>query len=205
MWVNVAVWEVQTGEVEQLAVGDRVEWLGVRATFWDLEPSEADEGIHALPGRTPAGDESPYYRVVGTVDWIREPHSLVVRVGSISLLAEPRPVGLATTVEPDGLPPEALVPEVRLPEVGERVALVATLSSLLPYEPEAYGYPDVSRDWVVEGLRVEHRETVPSPAYPGGSEPGRVLRVVEIPRMLRWADAPRKGYATYLLDLVPDP
>jgi hypothetical protein len=205
VWVYVAVWEVQTGEVEQLAVGDRVEWLGVRATFWDLEPTEADEGVLELQGPTPSGDESPYYRVVGTVDWTCEPHSLVVRVGAFSVLAEPQAVGVAAKVQPNRRPLEALVPEVRLPDVGERVALVASLSSMLPYEPEAYGYPDVSRDWVVRGLRVEHREVVPSPAYPGGSEPGRVLRVVEIPRMLRWADAPRQGHASYLLDLVPDP
>jgi hypothetical protein len=138
--------------------------------------------------------------VVGTVDWTCEPHSLVVRVGSFSVLAEPRAVGLA---EDTGPPLEPLVPEVRLPEIGERVSLVASLSSMLNYESDAFGYPDVSRDWRVAGLKVEHRELVPSPAYPGGSEPGRILRVVPIPRMLRWADAPRQGHASYLLDLVP--
>jgi hypothetical protein len=95
------------------------------------------------------------------------------------------------------------MPEVRLPQVGERVALVTGLSSMLHYEPDAFGYPDVSRPWTVRGLKVEHREVVPSPAYPGGSEPGRILRVVDIPRMLRWADAPRRGHASYLLDLAP--
>lgn len=198
----VAVWEVQTGEVEQLAVGDAVEQLGVRATFWDLEPTAEDEGVLGLPGPTPSGEDSPFYRLVGTVVWTREPHSLVVRVKSFSVLAEPRAVGGAGRLPTSGPPLEALVPEVRLPEIGQRVSLVASLSSVLPYEPEAYGYPDVSRDWKVRGLRVEHRELVPS-THPGGSEPGRILRVVEIPRMLRWGDAPRSGHASYLLDLVP--
>ena len=201
VWVYVAAWEVQTGEVKQLAVGDRVERLGVRATFWDLEPTRADEGYVELPGPTPSGDLSPFYRLVGTVEWTCEPHSLVVRVGMFSVLAEPMPVGRADDAESEGLEP--LMPDVRLPQVGERVALVAGLSSMLHYEPDAFGYPDVSRPWTVRGLKVEHREVVPSPAYPGHSEPGRILRVVEIPRMLRWADAPRRGHASYLLDLAP--
>lgn len=205
MWVYVAVWEVQAGEVRQLAVGDRVERLGVRATFWDLEPTEADEGVWQQRGPTPSGEESPYYRLVGTVEWTREPHSLVVRVGSFSVVAEPRAVGATDYAGTTRHVLEPLMPEVRLPEVGQRVWLLATLSALLPYEPDAYGYPDVSRDWKVRGLQVEHREAVPSPAYPGGSEPGRILRVVPIPRMLRWADAPRQGHASYLLDLVPSP
>jgi hypothetical protein len=74
---------------------------------------------------------------------------------------------------------------------------------MLNYELDAYEYPDVSRDWTVAGLKVEHRELVPSTASPGGSEPGRIVRVVPIPRMLRWADAPRQVHASYLLDLVP--
>jgi hypothetical protein len=201
VWVYVAVWEVQTGEVKQLAVGDRVERLGVRATFWDLEPTTADEGYGELPGPTPSGDQSPFYRLVGTVEWTCEPYSLVVRVGTFRVLAEPMPVGRPDDAENQGLEP--LMPEVRLPQVGERVALVAGLSSMLHYEPDAFGYPDVSGPWTVRGLKVEHRELVPSPAYPGGSEPGRILRVVEIPRMLRWADAPRRGHASYLLDLAP--
>ena len=205
MWVYVAVWEVQTGEVEQLAVGDPVDRLGVRATFWDLEPTEEDDAILELRGPTPSGEQSPFYRLVGTVEWTCEPHSLVVRVGDFSVLAEPRAVGLAEDTDLDGKPLEPLMPDVRLPEVGERVALVARLSSMLHYESDAYGYPDVRRDWKVRGLKVEHRELVPSPAYPGGSEPGRILKVVAIPRMLRWADAPRRGHASYLLDLVPSP
>lgn len=204
VWVYVAVWEVQTGEIDQLAVGDAVERLGVRATFWDLQPTDEREGIVALPGATPSGERSPHYRVVGTVDWTREPHSLVLRVGTFSLLAEPRAVGLAEDTRPEGSPPlEPLEPAVRLPEVGQRAAVIASLSSMLNYETDAYGYPDVSRDWTVAGLKVEHRELVPSSAYPGGTEPGRIVRVVPIPRMLRWADAPRKGHARYLLDLVP--
>jgi hypothetical protein len=182
VWVYVPVWEVQTGEVEQLAVGDTVERLGVRATFWSLEPTDEREGFAARPGVAPSGERSPHYRLIGTVLWTCEPHSLVIRIGTFSLLAEPRAVGVAESAQPDGSPRELLMP---------------------PYEPDAYGYPDVSRDWTVAGLKVEHRELVPSPVYPGGSEPGRILRVVPIPRMLRWADAPREGHASYLLDLVP--
>jgi len=203
VWVYMPVWEVQTGEVEQLAVGDVVERLGVRATFWSLEPTTEAEGVVELPGPSPSGDGATHHRVVGTVRWVREPHSLVVVVGSFALLAEPQPVGAGIGGLGSWPSPEPAFPEVGLPALGERVALVATLGSMLSYEPDAYDYPDVERDWVVRGLRVEHRELVPSSAYPGGREPGRILRVTEIPRMLRWADAPRHGHSTYLVDLVP--
>jgi hypothetical protein len=206
--VYVAVWEVQTGEVQQLAVGDRLPRLGVRATFWDLQPTDEREGILELRSPTPSGERSPHYRLVGTVEWTCEPHSLVLRVGTFSVLAEPLAVGVGEDAEPVAAARaarELLTPDVRLPEVGQRVALVARFSSMLHYEPDAFGYPDISREWRVRGLKVEHRELVPSPAYPGGSEPGKITRVVAIPRMLRWADAPRQGHASYLLDLVPSP
>jgi hypothetical protein len=205
MWVYVAVWEVQTGEVEQLGVGDTLDGLGVRASFWTLERTDEDEGVTELPAPNPSGDDSPHYRVVGTVAWTREPHSLVVRVGSFQLVAEPTAVRPDDTIGASGPPLEPVFPEVGLPAVDDRVGLVATLSSMLDYEPDAFGYPDVSTRWSVRGLRVEHRELVPSPAYPGGNEPGRILRVREIPRMLRWADAPRNCHGSYLLDLVAAP
>jgi hypothetical protein len=205
MWVYVAVWEVQTGEVQQLGVGDTLDGLGVRASFWTLEQSEEDEGVVELPGPNPSGDASPHYRVVGTVAWTREPHSLVVSVGSFQLVAEPTVVPRADSFGPNGPLPEPTFPDAGLPAVGDRVALVATFSSMLDYEPDAFGYPDVSTHWSVRGLRVEHRELVPSPAYPGGNVPGRILRVMEIPRMLRWADAPRDCHGSYLLDLVESP
>jgi hypothetical protein len=202
MWVYVAVWEVQTGEVQQLGVGDTLGRLGVRATFWTLEPTDEEEGVIELTGPNPSGDASSHHRVVGTVAWAREPHSVAVTVGSFQLMAEPQPVGVSDSFGPEGHPLEPVFPEVGLPEVGDRIALVATLSSMLDYEFDAFGYPDVSHDWSVRGLRVEHRELVPSPAYPGGTEPGQIVRVVDIPRMLRWADAPRDRHASYLLDLV---
>ena len=192
MWVYVAVWEVQTGEVEQLAVGDVINGLGVRASFWTLEQTEDEEGVAELPGPDPSGDASPHYRVTGTVVWTRDAHSLVLRVGSFTLLAEPLAVWAADAYGANGPP-----------DVGHRVAVVATLSSMLDYEPDAFGYPDVSTHWSLRGLRVEHRELVPSPAYASGDVPGRILRVMEIPRMLRWADAPRDCHGSYLLDLVP--
>ena len=205
MWVHVAVWEVQTGEVAQLGVGDMLDGLGVRASFWTLERTDEDEGVTELPGPDPSGDASPHHRVVGTVEWTREPHSLVVAVSPFKLVAEPTVLGPADNFGLNEPTPEPALPEVGLPAVGDRVALVATLSSMLHYERDAFGYPDVSTRWLVRGLRVEHRELMPSPAYPGGSVPGRILRVLEIPRMLRWADAPRDCHGSYLLDLVASP
>ena len=93
----------------------------------------------------------------------------------------------------------------RVPAVGERVSVVAGLQVMAAYEIEAFDFPDVRRDWLVRGLKVEHRELVTSPEFPDTREPGRVLQVDDIPRMLRWADASGRDHATYLLDLEPSP
>ena len=117
MWVYVAVWEVQAGEVRQLAVGDRVERLGVRATFWDLEPTEADEGVWQQRGPTPSGEESPYYRLVGTVEWIVGESVTASLLGSVSGTAN-----LTVTVPPDAPEGSEIPVRARLIDFGGNVA-----------------------------------------------------------------------------------
>jgi hypothetical protein len=186
VWTYLDVWLVQTGEIPQLAVGDTLAGLAVRAVWSTIETTEEDEGAVAAPA-SPLDDESPRHRLVGTVTWRREPALLAVRVGAFEVLAEPR--AEATTA--------------RLPDVGERVAMEVSVYAVPDYEIEADDLPDVRRDWSVRGLRVEHRELVSSMTHPGSTEPGRIVKVVEIPHMLRWADAPRGAHAGYLLDLAP--
>ena len=187
MWTYLDVWLVQTGEIPQLAVGDTLRSLAVRAVWSTIARTEDAEGVSDLPTPAHHRDGSPRHRLTGTVTWSRHPRLLAVRVGSFEVLAEPGHR------------------RGRLPEVGERIAMEMAAYAVPDYEIEADDLPDVRRDWSVRGLRVEHRELVVSMAHPGSTEPGRVVKVVEIPRMLRWADAPRGAHAGYLLDLAPAP
>jgi hypothetical protein len=201
VWTHLPVWVVQTGEVPQLSIGDTWEHLAVRATWSSMRPADQDDGIVPLAADT---GETPRYGVTGLVTWTRPPRSLVVGTGSCDLLVEPEAVGRATEPGPNGPPLEPVFPDVDLPHPGERRSFEMTsCSAMLDYEIEAFGYPDVRRDWRVCGIKVEHRELLASPAYPGGSEPGRVLRVQTISRMLRWADAARREHASYLVDVQP--
>jgi hypothetical protein len=186
VWTYLDVWLVQTGEIPQLALGDTLGSLAVRAVWSTITATDEDEGVGDAPTSARGDEGSPRHRLVGTVTWRREPRLLAVRIGSFEVLAEPR----STVAAP-------------LPEVGERVALEASAYAVPDYEIEADDLPDVRRDWSVRGLRVEHRELVDSMTHPGSTEPGRIVKVVEIPHMLRWADAPRGAHAGYLLDLVP--
>jgi hypothetical protein len=187
MWTHLAPWLVKTGEVPQLEVGDTLRGAGVHASCWSLVEASGPEGITELQGDDPAGDRSPHYELTGTVARLTEGSpEVVLRVQGLGLLAGPRAEGCAAGF--------------RLPEVGRLATAVARLEALALYDA---GAPDVRRDWLVCAIKVEHRALVPSPRYPGQTEPGAIVRVDDISRMLRWADASAKDHASYLLDLEP--
>jgi hypothetical protein len=188
VWTHLASWLVKSGEVPQLEPGDTFQGIAVRAACWSVTGAEGPHGMELGTGPDPAGEPSLHYALTGDVEWCREPSSMLVRVGDRAFVAEPR--GLATL-------------GFRLPEVHERVTVVATLEVMGAYETDAFHYPDVRGDWLVAGLKLEHRELVTSPDFPDTREPGRILRIEDIPQMLRWADASGRDHATYLLDLEP--
>ena len=188
MWTHLASWLVKSGEVSQLELGDTFREVSVRASCWSFTEALGPDGLALRPAPDPTGEPSLHYAVTGEVVWRREPDSMLVRVGDLALVVEPR---------------EGASPVERLPEVGERVTALATLDVMGTYEIDAFDYPDVRRDWLVRGLKVEHRELVTSPAFPDTREPGHILRIDDIPQMLRWADATSRDHATYVLDLEP--
>jgi hypothetical protein len=194
------VWVVQTGEVPQLAVGDVWERMAVRGSWSNMGPATDADGLIDLPVGV---EESPQQLITGVVTVTREPHTVIVRAGSCELLMEPKAIGPAVDPGPEDQPADQIFPDVVLPEPGARFSFVATCSVMLDYEVSAYDYADLRRDWRVRGLRVEHREFVPSPGPGGGNEPGRILRVDTIDRMLRWGDASRRELAVYLVDVEP--
>ena len=203
VWTHLASWLVQSGEVPQLEVGDTFRQVALRAACWSVTNASGPEGVGELSGPDPSGDRSFHYAITGVAEWSREPSSVLLRAGRLAFLAEPREVHAM----PDAvhLSAERHTAGFRVPAVGERVSVVAGLQVMAAYEIEAFDFPDVRCDWRVRGLKVEHRELVASPEFPDTREPGRVLQVDDIPRMLRWADASGRDHATYLLDLEPSP
>jgi hypothetical protein len=187
VWTHLAPWLVKTGEVPQLEVGDTLRGAGVHASCWSLDQARGPEGIVELHGADPAGDSSPHYELTGTVEWVAEGSpEVLLRVEGLGFVAGPRAAGYPA--------------DFRLPDVGAPVTAVARLEALALYDA---GAPDVRRDWLVRAIKVEHRALVSSPDYPGQTEPGAIVRVDDIGRMLRWADASSRDHASYLLDLEP--
>jgi hypothetical protein len=188
VWTHLAPWLVKTGEVPQLEVGDTLHEVGLRASCWSLTGANVAPGVAERPGDDPAGDASPHYDVTGSVEWVGPSDSVVLRADDLRVLAAPRTDHGTSFV---------------LPEVGSTVTVVAILEVMGLYDASAAEAPDVRLDWLVGAIKVEHRDLVPTPGFPGQSEPGRIVRVDEIGRMLRWADASSKDHASYLLDLAP--
>jgi hypothetical protein len=190
VWTHLAPWLVKTGEVPQLEVGDTLREVGLRAACWSLTGALGAPGVAERPGDDPAGDPSPHYDLTGTVEWVGGVDAVLLRADDLRVIAAPRP-GCGA--------------QFPLPEVGTTVTVVTTLEVMGLYDASAADAPDVCRDWLVGAIKVEHRALVPTPGFPGQSEPGRIVRVDEIGRMLRWADASSKDHASYLLDLAPIP
>lgn len=192
MWTRLAPWLVQTGEFPQVDVGDPLPLVGVRASCWSVRAAQAPDGVEALAGNDPDGEASSHSALTGTCVWADGPGVVVLRTGEFDVVAEVRSPG------------------VELPEVGDRATVVASIEVMSLLDADAFGGPDVRRDWRVRGLRVERRALADAPD-PSGSvgssglvEAGPIVRVDEINRMLRWADTSRREHATYLLDLWPD-
>lgn len=188
VWTHLASWLVKSGEVPQLEPGDTFPGIAVRAACWSVTRAEGPHGLELASRPDPTGEPSLHYAITGDVEWSREPGSMLLRVGDRAFVAERR---------------ERQAAGFELPAVGERVTVLATLEVMGAYETEAFDYPDVRRDWLVSRLRLEHRELVASPDFPDTREPGPIIRIDDIPQMLRWADASGRDHTTYLLDLEP--
>jgi hypothetical protein len=200
VWTHLASWLVKSGEVAQMEVGDTFPGVAVRAACWSVVDATGPDAMELAARPDPTGEPSLHYAITGEVAWCREPASMLLRSGGLAFVAEPRE---STGERGDTASPERPPDGFRLPAVGTRVTVLATLEVMGAYETEAFDYPDVRRDWLVCGLKVEHRELVTSSAFPDTREPGRIVRIDDIPQMLRWADASGRDHATYLLDLEP--
>jgi len=201
VWTYLENWLVQDGEIPELQAGDELHHVAVRGTCWSVAESQAPEGLTELRGQDPAGDVAPHYELTGTVEWAREPSTLLLRVGTVRVLAEPNSFRTVRPGSGDAAGAEPYSPSFWVPAIGTRVTAVCRLEVMADYETDALAFPDIRRDWRVGKVLVEHRSRVQPTTGGGDSIVGRVVRVDTIDRMRRWADENGRDHVTYCLDL----
>jgi len=201
VWTYIANWLVQDGEVPELYAGARLNRTALRASCWSIREARQAQGVQELSGNDPDGERTVHYEVTGTVEWGSEPSRVLLRVGEFHVLAEPntfREVG-----DEGGLEPYS--PTFWVPAVGAQVALTCKLVVLASYESDSellgFEEPDIRRDWLVKGVKVEHRPMVPISGRHAPYGPGAIGRVDDVDRMHRWADEAEHELVTYLVDL----
>jgi hypothetical protein len=167
VWTYLETWVVQDGEIPELRVGSKLIDHGVRASGWVIEPTAAVEGLELVDGPDPDGFATVTYRLTGLVEWARrETDEWIIRS--------------------DGTPYLARLSDLHpLPGVRQRVTVLCALAVVPDYEWDAFEIPSVRQDWIVEGLRVEHRAWEP---HRDGKVQGRVVEVQDLAQMHQWDD-----------------
>jgi len=176
-----------------------------------MSPCEEPAGVSPSPRHpkasrscedgTPPETLPPHYELTGTVEWAREPSTLLLRVGTVRVLAEPNSFRTVRTASGEVAGAEPYSPSFWVPAIGTRVTAVCRLEVMADYETDAFAFPDIRRDWRVRKVLVEHRSRVQPTTGGGDSIVGRVVRVDTIDRMRRWADENGRDHVTYCLDL----
>ncbi len=192
---------MEDGEVRELGRGQRLTDVGMRADCWNIREAVGTAGVTGLPGPDPDGFLTRHCEVAGAVEWTRAPSTVLLRVNGFRLIAEPS--GVREVRVRDGeYALERYLPDFWLPRVGSRVSVHCQLSVMADYEWDAFEFPDVRADWVVERIQVEHRVRKASGlGGQGVGGRGEVIRVGDIQRMRRWADDKKDLVTRYLLDV----
>jgi hypothetical protein len=183
VWTYLETWVVQDGGIPELRVGSKLIDHGVRASGWVIEPTAAEDGLELVDGPDPDGYDTPTFRLTGLVEWSRpETDEWILRCNATAFLAR-------------------LSREHPLPGMKQRVTVLCALAVVPDYEWDAFAIPNVRQDWIVEGLRVEHRAREP---HRDGDVPGRVVAVDDLTQMHQWDDDRGPNLSSsYLLDLRP--
>ena len=204
MWAHLQNWIVQDGEIPELHTGSTLHDHAVRASCSSIRESPGPEGVTQVPRPDTSGDNAPHYELTGTVEGGEEPSSVLLRVGGFRVLAEPISIRLVPGTSSENYVLERFSPDFFVPAAGTRVAVVCRLEVMADHETEdAFGVPDLRRDWVVRHLKIQHRALVPVPGQKRAWNVDKVLRVDNVERMHRWADEKSHDPITYLLDLEP--
>jgi hypothetical protein len=203
VWTYLQNWLVQDGEIPELIPGAELSDVAVRASCWSIRESTETVSVKELQGPDPDEEATAHYGVTGVVAWGREPNALVLDAGAFQLMAEPNTFRQArgNLHHYDGVEPYS--PDFFVPAAGTRVTVVCKLQVMADYEsdPDAFGFPDVRKDWIVKQLRLEHRALLP--VTKGGSRIAEITRVDDITQMRRWADDSEHGHVTYIVHIQP--
>lgn len=198
MWTYLSDWLVQDGEIPELAAGDRLADVALRAAFWTIRESREPSRATLCTGPDPAGEITTHYELTGTTERVWPPNASIVQVGNVIMLAEPKSV---RPVPGTGGALERFSEDCIVPPVGVWVTATARVEVMAHYETEDLDYPKLRQDWLVEGVKLERREFVRTGVH--SVRPGPIAALEEIGRMRRWADQIECQHLSYLVDLVP--
>ena len=199
----MANWLVQDGKVPELHPGAVLRNVALRAASSSLQESSETEGVKDHPGTGHDSELGLRYDTPGTGEAAGEPGSVILRVGTFRVLAEPdrvRQVGEEGALERHS-------PDFAIPAVGTRVTANCTLEVMAAYETDDrfLGVPvaGLARDWQVERIQLARRALTPTPGQRGDYSVGPLLDLTDIPRIHRWGDdsQPDTQHVAYLLDL----
>jgi hypothetical protein len=201
MWVYMATWIVRDGAPE-LGRGSFLPGVGLRAGCLTVSPARvpvdgiaewADPGSDPRPGGHVyeltglAGAARDVWAGDGPAEW-HAGSEFVITTGDQAFTAR------------------AHGPASRVPS-GSRLTAQCLLSVVADYEWDAFGLPDLRRDWHPLGLKIEHTRAGDTHDHPGqalAGPSGKVLRSFEIDHMSRWDDDRDPTVtAWYVLDLLP--
>jgi hypothetical protein len=213
MWTYLSTWMLQDGEIPEVRPGQRLSGVGVRAACWSIVESSGSGGVRVGKGPDPDGFLTAHYEVTGRVEWTQEPCSLSLDVNGLHLLAEPNAVRKVFTGAPQAWNPRSGVWErpyglepyrsdFPLPTVGSTVTVEGNLAVLGDYEWDAFGFPDLRADWIVQGVKIEYRSHREVLGSSDGPSVGEVVKVEAVDQASRRIQDRAKMRTSYLLDLT---
>lgn len=177
--------DVGDGIIAEYRAGDTYTDIGLGLGCWDVRDAPGPDGVVRREGTDPDGFATAHYDVSGVVDWVREDvyPEVVLRFGDQEILAQG----------------EAL--RGMLFGSGSRVCAHGALRVVGDYEWEAFGIPDLRRDWLIRRIRLQHRAL---PLRAGlGHGPADVVKLVDVDHIDRAASYAPGVQLSYLLDLTP--
>jgi hypothetical protein len=193
VWVYVPTWLVQDGEIPELAAGARLRSVGLRLVAAGLRAAVgAADGVVWVA--QPDQNESAFgYEVTGAAGVPRDVHAHTGRPESGGAITR---VGaeFSLTAQEQGF--VVLAPGAAADyRAGDRLTVRGALWVVAGYEWDAFGLPDLRRDWRINAVKAEH-----------GSA-GEVTAVLDLNRMRRWDDDTSSPPVTvdYVVDLSPVP